>query len=75
MTRPRSPIRLLLAGAASILDGMASIGGAMFDGRSSPRMRKVLRDLRRSDAERLRRDWDMVIPRTPRSRPHDRTPE
>jgi hypothetical protein len=65
----------MLAGAASIIDGMASIGGALFDHRPSTRMRRVLRDLRRSDAERLARDWDMVIPRTPRSRPRDRTPD
>jgi len=71
----RGPLSSMLAGAASVIDGLASIGGALFDRSPSRRMSKVLRDLRRSDAERLRRDWDMVIPRTPRSRPDSPKPD
>lgn len=62
----RERLDAMLTGAASIIDGMNSIVGALLPQRRSPQMRRILRDLRLSDAERLRRDWDMVIPRTPR---------
>lgn len=65
----RDRLDAMLAGAASVIDGMNSIAGALLPQRRSPNMRRILRDLRRSDAERLQRDWDMVIPRTPRTAP------
>jgi hypothetical protein len=65
----------MLAGAASIIDGMASIGGALLDRRPSQRMRRTLRDLKRSDAERLRRDWGMIIPLPPGNGPGGRKPD
>jgi hypothetical protein len=57
----RNPLSSMLAGAASIVDGMASITGALFDHRPSPRMKRVLDELKLSDAERLRRDWAKIV--------------
>ena len=68
MKNSRGVLSSMLAGATSIVDGMGSILGAAFDHRPSPRMRRILRDLRRSDGERLRRDWEKVIPRGPLDR-------
>lgn len=54
-TQRRGAGTLLLAGLASIGDGFASMGGA-FSGRRSPSVRRVMRDLQLSDAERLDQD-------------------
>ena len=46
MTSPRpTALRSMLRGAASILDGIASIAGSFGPPRRSPRVRAVLRDL------------------------------
>jgi len=46
----------ILGGMASIAEGMGSILDSMMPSRRSPRMRRIMRDLERPDAERLRRD-------------------
>ncbi len=69
MPRRRTPLSSMLAGAASVIDGMGSIFGSLFDTRPSPRMRRLLKDLDMPDAQRLRRDWEKVLgPQRPRSR-------
>jgi len=74
MSINRTAWSLMLAGAASVIDGMASIAGSMFDRRPSPRMKRVLDDLKLSDGERLRRDWERIVPHVPQPGKSRRTP-